>query len=269
MSQDSEPGAGLSSRRVHVGGHAVDVRGTFAPERQPILLVHGIGMSGEYFLPFADVLSHTHDVYAVDLPGYGRTPKPPHALTIKELGEVLAEVTLALGLEGAVVVGYSMGAQIATHSVADHQGLYAGYVLIGPTVDPAARSLPGQAARLLRDSLAEPPSSNAVIFRNYLRMGPLRYLRTAHYMVADRTEESIQRCTIPGLVMSGGHDPIPAESWLRQLVRLAPDAQLVEVPDGPHNVQLNRPRELAEACAPFLESVTGQPPEPRALFGQS
>ncbi|WP_218221219.1 alpha/beta hydrolase [Nesterenkonia sp. Act20] len=269
MSQDSEPGAGLSTRRVHVSGHAVDVRGTFSPERPPILLVHGIGMSGEYFLPFADVLSQTHDVYAVDLPGYGHAPKPPRALTITELGEVLAEVTLALGLEAAVVVGHSMGAQIVTNSIAGHRELFAGYILIGPTVDPTARSLPRQAARLFRDSLAEPPSSNAVIFRNYLRMGPLRYLRTAQYMVADRIEESIRHCTIPGLVMSGDRDPIASEAWLYELAGIAPHAQVLEVLGGPHAVQLNRPRELAAACAPFLESVTGQQPGPRARFEQS
>lgn len=265
MSQKNEPDTGLHTRRMHVGGHAVGVRGTFAPERPPIVLVHGIGMSGEYFLPYADVLAATHDVYALDLPGYGRTPKPARALTVPELGEVVAGVVMALGLDAPVVVGHSMGCQIVADAIADHPGLCAGYILIGPTVDPAARSLPAQGLRLLRDSLVEPPASNAVVLRNYLRMGPLRYLRTARYMLADRIEETILGCTVPGLVVRGTRDPIASAEWVRLLVHLAPDADLLEIPGGPHNVHHNRPHDLAAACAPFLAIVNDQRPGPRAI----
>jgi len=233
----------------------VDVRGTFAPERPPILLVHGIGMSGEYFRPLAEQLATTHDVYAVDLPGYGTAPKPPRALTVPELGEVVAEVIRTLGLDGAVVVGHSMGCQVVAQTISRNPGLCAGYMLIGPTVDPAAHSLSAMGWRLLRDTLREPPASNAVVFRNYARMGPRRYLRTARHMLADRLEETILRCDVPGLMVRGERDPIAGAGWIRDLVHLAPDAGLVEIPGGPHAVQHNRPRDLVAACAPFLDAV--------------
>lgn len=256
-------------RRLQAGGHTVDVRGTFALPQvahseigkkaetgsPPVVLVHGIGMSGEYFLPFAHALATDYDVYALDLPGYGTTPTPPRALTVPELGEVLAQVIRALGLEAAVVVGHSMGCQIVVDTIARNPGLCAGYVLIGPTVDPAAHSRPALAWRLLRDTVGEPAANNAVVFRNYLRMGPLRYLRTARHMLADRIEEAIIRCHVPGLVVRGTRDPIAPHGWAVDLVRLAPDAGLVEIPGAPHAVQYNRPDELAAACAPFLQSV--------------
>lgn len=250
-------GAELSTRRLNAGGHIVDVRGTFAPQRPPIVLVHGIGMSGEYFLRFADVLAATHDVYALDLPGYGKTPNPRRALTVPELGEAVADAITALGLHAPVVVGHSMGCQIVVNTVADHPGLCAGYILIGPTVDPSARSLPAQALRLLRDMFGEPPASNTVVLRNYLRMGPLRYLRTARHMIADHAEDTIQHCAVPGLVIRGAQDPIASEAWVHQLAHLAPNAATIEVPAGPHAVHHNRPQELADACAPFLTAVTG------------
>lgn len=248
----------LQTRRLHAGGHILDVRGTFSPDRPPIVLVHGIGMSGEYFLPYAEVLAATHDVYALDLPGYGKTPNPDRALTVPELGEVVAEVITSLGLDAPVVVGHSMGCQIIAQTVARHPELCAGYILMGPTVDPAARNLPAQAWRLLRDSMGEPPLSNAVIVRNYLRMGPLRYLRTIQYMLADRLDETIQNCAIPGLVIRGTRDPIASPDWVRQLTRLAPDARLLEVPGGPHALQHNRPQKLFTACRPFLTTVSGR-----------
>ena len=255
MSPRVRPGAGLVDRRVWIGSNAVDVRGSFASERAPIVMVHGIGMSGEYCLPLADELAAEHDVYVLDLPGYGTTPNPDRALTVPELGEVVAEVIGKLGLDAPVVVGHSMGSQVLAQTIVQHPRLCAGYVLIGPTVDPAGRSMRSHAWRLLRDSLGEPPRTNAVILRNYLRMGPFRYLRTARYMLADRIEETILGCPMPGLVVRGERDPIADHDWARQLVHLAPDADLLEIPGARHAVQHTRPKELAGACAPFLATV--------------
>lgn len=265
MSQEHRPGAGLRLRRLDVGGHAVDVRGTFAPQRPPIVLVHGIGMSGEYFLPYADLLAATHDVYALDLPGYGSAPTPARALTVPELGAVLAGTVRALGLDAPVLVGQSMGCQIVADAIAAHPGLCAGYLLIGPTVDPAARSLTAQGLRLARDTLRERPGTNVVVLRNYLRMGPLRYLRTARHMLADRLEEAIVRCPVPGLVVRGARDPIAPAAWVRRLADLAPDARVLEIPGGPHNVHHHRPHEFAAAAGPFLAAVTGRRPGPRPV----
>lgn len=244
---------------MQLGGCALDVRGTFAGPstdgRPPLVLVHGIGMSGEYFLPFAEELAAEYDVYSVDLPGYGSSPRPPRALTIPELGEAVVEAIRVLGLDGAVVVGHSMGSQVVAHVVAGNPGLCRGYVLVGPTVDRAARGLGTLARRLLRDSMGEPMTSNIVALRSVLWMGPLRYLQTARHMFEDRIEETIARCEAPGLVVRGALDPIAPIGWAVDLVRRAPDAGLVQIPGARHAVQHNEAGELARACAPFLAGL--------------
>ncbi len=249
----------LRRRRVVVGPHAVDVRGTFDPALPPVVLVHGIGMSGAYLLRLADELAATRDVYALDLPGYGTTPRPRRPLSVPELGETVAGAIAVLGLSAPVVVGHSMGCQVVVDTVKDHPGLCSGYVLIGPTVDPRARSLPCQAWRLLRDTLREPLPTNAVVMRDYARMGPLRYLRTSRYMLADRIEEDIRGCAAPGLVVRGERDPIVPRDWARRLTREAPDAGFLEIPGAPHNAQHTDPKELAAACAPFLDACRPAP----------
>ncbi|MFW6188751.1 MAG: alpha/beta fold hydrolase [Actinomycetota bacterium] len=242
----------LRTRRVPVGPHAVDVRGTFAPALPPVVLVHGIGMSGACFLRLAEELAATHDVYALDLPGYGTAPNPERPLSVPELGHVVAGAVAALGLTAPVVVGQSMGCQIVVDTVGDHPGLCSGYVLVGPTVDPRARSLPGQGWRLLRDMLREPLPTGALVLRDYLRMGPVRYLRTTRHMLRDRIEQDVRGCTVPGLVVRGQRDPVAPRRWARHLARTAPDARFLEIPGAPHNAQHTHPGELAAACAPFL-----------------
>lgn len=68
------------------------------PAGPRVVLVHGIGMSGTSFLPLADKLAVDHDVYVLDLPGYGSTPQPARPPSVPELGEVVAAVIGALGL---------------------------------------------------------------------------------------------------------------------------------------------------------------------------
>ncbi|MFP5416482.1 MAG: alpha/beta fold hydrolase [Actinomycetes bacterium] len=249
----------LPRQRLLLGEWAVDVRGAGprgGPNAgRPLVLVHGIGMSGDYFLPFARVMARQRRVYLLDLPGYGSTPKPPEPLSVPQLADAARTAVARLALRNPVLVGQSMGCQVVADAVAADPTSCAGYILIGPTVDPAAHGTVRMASRLGRDILRESAGNNAVVLRDYLRMGPLRYLRTSRFMLADRIEETIGGCAAPGLVVRGGRDPIAPRAWVDQLARLAPDAVTAEVPGAAHNVQHTHPDQLARACAAFLSRV--------------
>jgi 2-hydroxy-6-oxonona-2,4-dienedioate hydrolase len=45
-------------------------------ERPPVVLVHGYGMSSRYMAPLAEALACDFQVYAPDLPGFGRSDGP-------------------------------------------------------------------------------------------------------------------------------------------------------------------------------------------------
>ena len=245
----------LTRRRVTIGTYRVDVRSTLPRDTRPIVMVHGIGVSGDYFVPFAKVLAPSHQVHLFDLPGDGTSPKPREPLTVPELSEVAARTVMRLGLVDPVLVGQSMGCQVVVDAIATRPGLCSGYVLIGPTVDPDARGLVHLAGRLGEDVLRETPANNLLVMRDYARMGLVRFLRTSRYMLADHIEENIAGCPMPGLVVRGAHDPIARPDWVRRLAELAPDATWAHVPRGAHNVQHTHPHELAEACDPFLSLV--------------
>jgi pimeloyl-ACP methyl ester carboxylesterase len=58
------------------------------PERRPaVVLARGLGGSSRYMLPIAEHLALDLQVYAPDLPGFGLSDKPGHALTIRELAD--------------------------------------------------------------------------------------------------------------------------------------------------------------------------------------
>ncbi|MBI9113511.1 alpha/beta fold hydrolase [Sanguibacter suaedae] len=230
-----------------VSGPAPDAPGVPHPEdaARPIVLVHGLGASSRYFRPLTQVLSAHRTVHALDLPGYGSAPKPPHDLGIEGHARAVVEHVRASGLRSPVLVGHSMGAQVVAEALVQAPDLTDRVVLVGPTTDPDARSALRQGWRLLRDGLREPPRANGIILSDYaLRCGPPYYLRQVPHLVRYDTEAAVRRTTAQVLVIRGDRDPVVPHTWARRLTDAAPHGLLAEVP-GPHIVMMTAPDHVA------------------------
>jgi pimeloyl-ACP methyl ester carboxylesterase len=77
----------------------------------PLLLLHGLGSCKEMWRPLMPLLARERDVVAVDMPGFGASPRGPR--TVEELAEALAEFAARLGLEQPRVAGNSLGGGVA------------------------------------------------------------------------------------------------------------------------------------------------------------
>jgi pimeloyl-ACP methyl ester carboxylesterase len=79
----------------------------------PVVLVHGLAESGEAWAPITDRLSETKRVVVVDLPGHGRSGASG-SYDIVDLAADVAAVITAEGLDGARVVGHSLGGAVVS-----------------------------------------------------------------------------------------------------------------------------------------------------------
>ncbi len=77
---------------------------------QPIVLIHGVWMSGRFFERQLEELSANHRVISVDLRGHGRSEKAPHGHTVPNYARDLRGLITGLELDDCVLVGWSMGA---------------------------------------------------------------------------------------------------------------------------------------------------------------
>src|SRR5260370_5799820 len=83
----------------------------------PLVLIHGYGASGYIWQRILPYLARNHQVFVVDLPGYGRS-KLTSEWRLREMGPQLAEWLHQMQLPPVTVVGHSMGGAIATHLAA-------------------------------------------------------------------------------------------------------------------------------------------------------
>lgn len=222
------------------------------PQGDPIVLVHGLGVSSHYMLPTLSLLAPSHHVYAPDLPGFGYSHKPRRALSLAELADSLADWMTAAGIPRAVLLGNSLGCQVITTFSERHPARLSRAILIGPTCDPGAPNAWRQALRLLLDAPRERPSEAAVAVSDYWRAGPRRIWRTLNEALHSPVQAQLMRLRVPTLVIRGGRDPIVSQQWAQRVTELVPRGRLVLIPDAPHAVNYSAAPELVDVLQPFL-----------------
>ena len=79
---------------------------------KPLLLVHGLGSSLRTWEPILAALAREREVIAIDLPGFGDSPRMPGEVTIASLTEAVEKFIAEQDLGAVDIVGSSMGARI-------------------------------------------------------------------------------------------------------------------------------------------------------------
>lgn len=98
---------------------------------KPLLLIHGLGGHWQSWAPILADLATTREVIAVDLPGFGQTPKLAGDTSIRTLANETAAFLDAHGLNGTDAVGSSMGARLVLE-LARRGGIVGGAVALNP-----------------------------------------------------------------------------------------------------------------------------------------
>ena len=80
---------------------------------EPLILLHGNGENGRYFVNQTDFFAEKYRVIAVDTRGHGQSPRGEAPFLIRQFAEDLAGFMDGLGIERANILGFSDGGNIA------------------------------------------------------------------------------------------------------------------------------------------------------------
>jgi pimeloyl-ACP methyl ester carboxylesterase len=192
---------------VQANGVPFDVTEAGAGE-PPILFVHGLACDATAWAPQIADLSRDHRVAAVNLRGRGATPAlPPFGLG--QQADDLAAIIEALGMQGAIVVGHSLGGIAALLLNERRPDLVFGVVLGDSPV--SGRGLDGTAlASAVRNAASTEPAK-AMIDRFWTEATPPD--------VRDAATRMMLGCP-PDVLAGMLEQPVSAEHML-EMVRLA------------------------------------------------
>jgi len=216
------------------------------------VLIHGVIVSGRYLTPLGAALSRDFPVAIPDLPGYGLSQAAASGQTLAEFADAAVASAALLGADHLSLVGNSFGAQIAIEAAIRHPETVERIVLIGPTTDPRARSLPRQYLRWQRCGPHEHPSVFPVLARDLLDVGAVRAARLLGVMLRDRPEDKLPAVRQPALVVRGEHDHVAPADWARFVARLLPDGRMTEIPSQGHMPHWSGAAAVASALRDFL-----------------
>ena len=226
------------------------------PLHLPLLLIHGLGCSGETWEPTLREMRRrdfTCATIAPDMPGYGRSMGwRRDALGIKDLADWLVRLLDQQNIERTHLVGNSMGCQVAMAMARQHGERIGGIVMQGPTtgerIVPAWRYVAG----LIADTIYESPAYSLRLLKMYTEMGPYRYTITVKKMLEDDPFEQIDQVRAPCLVIRGGNDRIVSDKVARRLTAALPDAVYLPLDHAAHAIEYNNPSAFVEAMLAFL-----------------
>ncbi|MBO0980364.1 alpha/beta fold hydrolase [Microbacterium sp. SD291] len=225
---------------------------TFGSGAHTFVLLHGIGMGRSVYLDTVQRLRGR--VIAFDLPGFGEAPEPARTLTMERHADLVAAYLRHAGEKPVVVIGHSMGSQIAAELAGRHPSLVAGVVLAGPTVNSAARSIRAQATYLLRDLIGERPIVILRGAREYLRGGP-NLIRKMRATIVHEAQDAYKRIGTPVLVLRGQDDPLAPMSWCREIIDAIPGAELEVIPDHGHGTLISDSAKAVHLIQRFAERL--------------
>lgn len=235
----------------------------------PLVLVHGLGDRGESWAPMLERLKKAgFHVYAPDLLGYGRSPKPPGSnYSIATQEQFVTDFIQSIGLQQTDLGGWSMGGWIAMKLAIDHPDLIGRVVVYdsagirqqvtgGPEIFH-----PTDGASLQR--LADLLEPHAKPLPRFVRRDVLRRMQRGQWVV-DRSVASMETgddlldsrlpsFPRPLLIVWGSDDELLPLSMAQKMHVLDPGSELEIVEGCGHLAPKTCPNRVAAATAAFLK----------------
>ena len=260
-------------------------------EGRPIVALHGgPGLDGSTWFPGLDpVVDLGYRVLAPDHRGNGRSDAgDPARWTVPQMADDVEALIDALGLENAVVIGWSFGSFVAQSHMARH-GSASAYVLMGTVSHPGALAnvahelaifepeslraqvaasweleatveTPEQAKQLLADQtpfhvadptgplVAELIAANEIVYRPDV----LRHFAAGgEYGMVD-LREALRAVATPTLILSGANDRTTPAASAHELTAFLPHCEEIVVPNCAHMVPYEQPDAFLAALTGFL-----------------
>jgi pimeloyl-ACP methyl ester carboxylesterase len=220
----------------------------------PLVLIHGYGNSGQVWQRVLPHLAQYHQIFIVDLPGYGRS-KLNGVWHLREMAPVLAQWLRTLQLPAAALLGHSMGGAIAIHLVAHAPEQFNRLVLVNAAGIPLQTPLPTLVTRSLHSFFQVGNGTLPLpLVRDMLQPRMHLLWQTAQEMKRSDFRAELAQITLPTLIIWGERDVMLPLSLGRTLHEALPHATFMTMPQCGHRPMLAQPAQFSKTVLAFTHS---------------
>lgn len=242
----------------------------------PIIFIHGLGGSSEIYTSLIASLDlqKSHSLHLLDLEGHGLSPtKATSVVSIESYANDFAALASHFKIEGATVIGHSMGCLVAETLALQHPSLVKKLVLLGPPASPmpeaardayiaraAAVRISGLAAVV--DSVVAAgtsaftqsmtPLAVAAVRMSLLGQDPEGYAKGCTALARATTALPVSDIQAETLIITGEEDKVSPPSLVEKLKKEIKGAKTVVLPKCGHWHVFERDTGVAIAVRDFL-----------------
>ncbi len=251
-----------------LGPHRISAR--IAGEGPALVLCHSLLADDSSFDRIAGILSQTHRVILLSLPGFGGSS--PTQGGLDAVADRVAQGLQAFGDHPSTILGNGYGGFVALLATLRHPGLASRLVLADcgacfndngraafRNMSAAARAhgLEGIADVAMRrlfsaEFQATHPELVAERRQRFLAVNPATFHQACEALATLDLRDRLKELHVPVLVLVGEEDEATPPAMSRELASGLPDARLVVLPGCAHVPQLQAPEQFLAALRPFL-----------------
>ena len=254
------PTISIDNQRLHYAFHQDDPH----TPPTPLVLIHGAGGNLYHWPPGLRRLPG-HDVYALDLPGHGKSEGPGRD-SIDGYVQVVHDWAQALDLPPFVIAGHSMGGAIAQTFAWRYPEMLKGMVLVATgarlrvhpdILDGIRTDMNGVGTLLVNWAYGQKatPEQKRQFLKQFNSVDQdVMYGDWAACNVFD-IREQLPNIAIPTLVVSGSMDVMTPEKYGRYMAEQLPNADFALIEGGGHMLMQEQPQLLINAIRGFMDRL--------------
>lgn len=231
-----------------------------------VALVHGWGFGNpSHLAPQFEHLASRRRALKLDLPGQGRSDRPPPGFGFKDCAAAIVAELDAAGVDQAIVCGHSFGGRLAAEVAAAYPSRTAGIALLDPVIlfpEPIRKQALGLASALASEnwraaleayfsrllSPYDPPELKSRVLMELGQVSPELAAGIMREGMATDGSESLARVRCPVLLVTAGA-PVDIE----RVRELQPEALVGRVIGSGHWLTLAVPDQVNAMLDRFLE----------------
>lgn len=214
---------------------------------------------------------HGRGVFAVDLPGHGRSEGPPLA-RVEEMADWLIALLDAARVKAAALVGHSLGSLVALECAARFPERIARIALLGTAFpmrvspellaaaksdEPAAQDMINLWSHSAHAHYPSNPGPGFWVIAENLRLMQRQKPGVLHadFAACNDYAAGLERAAqihCPALFLLGRRDRMTPPRAARELAKALHGAKVVTLEDSGHNLMAEKPDEVLDALAAFL-----------------